>query len=359
MFDTDTWQYGINKKYKTQFNSFVNDSIPVISGITNNNGINYYTTDILSDDEIFESELTISTRGEYSGTVFFQPGKFALANNILVMRMYNLTQNQKVFIGSIINALPYGGYSNYPRKDTLKNNKIQLPIKDNEIDFAFMESFIVELEAKHLAELEAYLTAAGLKDYTLTKEEQKALENFDNVNFDMHKAISVFEIKNTKSILARDIVSNSGTTPYLCAGAENNAVNSYISYKEELLDKGKCIFIGGKTFVVSYQEHDFYSNDSHNLCLYLKEKAYNSKLNSLYLATCVNKSLKHQYSWGDSISKNKIQKDFISLPTKNNQPDYDSMGLLISAVQKLVIKDVVLYSQTKIDATKNILKHNN
>ena len=44
---------------------------------------------------------------------------------------------------------------------------------DGQIDFDFMESFIAELEARYIAELEVYLTVTGLKDYTLTKEEEK------------------------------------------------------------------------------------------------------------------------------------------------------------------------------------------
>ena len=56
-----------------------------------------------------------------------------------------------------------------------------------------------------------------------------------------------------------------------------------------------------------------------------------------------------------NISKAKIKNDKISLPAKNGQPDYDVMQLLISAVQKLVIKDVVLYSDAKIAATKTVV----
>ena len=142
-----------------------------------------------------------------------------------------------------------------------------------------------------------------------------------------------------------DIIENSGDTPYLCASTENNAISSYISYDEKYLDKGNCVFIGGKTFVVTYQEKDFYSNDSHNLALYFKNNK--TKLNQLYLATCINKSLGHKYSWGNSISKAKIQADKVSLPTKDNQPYYALMETFISAVQKLVIKDVVLYVNKK------------
>lgn len=37
---------------------------------------------------------------------------------------------------------------------------------------------------------------------------------------------------------------------------------------------------------------------------------------------------------------------------KDDRPNYDVMELLISAIQKLVIKDVVQYADRKIKATK-------
>lgn len=38
-----------------------------------------------------------------------------------------------------------------------------------------------------------------------------------------------------------------------------------------------------------------------------------------------------------------------------NQPDYDLMQIFISAIQKLVIKDVVLYADRKIQATRDVV----
>lgn len=46
----------------------------------------------------------------------------------------------------------------------------------------------------------------------------------------------------------------------------------------------------------------------------------------------------------------------MQLPTKDGKPDYDAMAALISAVQKLVIKDVVLYADRKIEKTKDVTK---
>ncbi|MFJ1365267.1 restriction endonuclease subunit S [Capnocytophaga canimorsus] len=246
------------------------------------------------------------------------------------------------------------------------NTQISLPTQNGEIDFDFMENFISQLEAFRLSQLEAfrlsqleaYLLVTGLKDYTLTTDEKQALADFQNgkIQWREFKVVDLFDVKNTRNILSRDITENSGETPYLSASRENNAVSSYISYDEDYLDKGNSIFIGGKTFVVTYQEKDFYSNDSHNLALYLKDDNQRNKHNQLFLASCVYKGLEYKYSWGDSISNRKIQSDVIEVPIKDTIPNYDYMALLISAIQKLVIKDVVLYADRKIEATKKVIQ---
>ena len=46
----------------------------------------------------------------------------------------------------------------------------------------------------------------------------------------------------------------------------------------------------------------------------------------------------------------------IYLPTRNCEIDYAFINSFISAIQKLVIKDVVLYADSKIEATKSIVK---
>ena len=97
--------------------------------MTINNGVSYYTEDDLNKEEIFTDCLTISTRGEYSGTVTYHDEKFCLANNILAMPMANYSKYSKLYIATLIQKLGYCGYSGYPRKETLKKDKILLPIR--------------------------------------------------------------------------------------------------------------------------------------------------------------------------------------------------------------------------------------
>ena len=317
---------------------------PAYSAESTNNGIVGYTN---SPEFICNSEHPVFvTFGDHTRSFNIATESFSVLDNVKVL--LPITNNYRSLLWIVTawqKQIPNLGYARHWK--VAKDIVIELPTKDGKIDFDFMESFI--------AELEAYLKVTGLNNYILTDEELEVIREYPNLEFKEFDVLDVFDVKNTSNILSCDIVENSGKTPYLCASSENNAISSYIEYDESYLEKGNCIFIGGKTFVVSYQQKDFYSNDSHNLALYLKTTSERTRLNQLYIATCVFKSLSHKYSWGNSISKAKIKNEKISLPIKNGAPDYEVMKIFISAIQKLVIKDVVIYSNQKIKATKEIV----
>ena len=339
------------------FNEEVKKSYPYVVRMTQNNGIRGY---IVEDCEFLNPANTLSFAQD-TFSVFYQEKPFYTGNKVKILIPKFQQWNKKIGLSfsvifqKVLEKFTWGTGSTV---ETIAKTKISLPVKkDGEIDFAFMYYFISHLEACRLSQLEAYLLVTGLKNYTLTPAEEQALTDFQNGNIEWgeFKVVDLFDVRNTRNILSRDIIENSGDIPYLSASRENNAVSSYISYNKEFLDKGNCIFIGGKTFVVTYQENDFYSNDSHNLSLHLKDGKNITKLNHLFMVSCIYKSLSSKYSWGNSISNKKIQTDFVILPITNNIPDYPMMETLISAVQKLVIKDVVEYADRKIEATKKII----
>lgn len=227
------------------------------------------------------------------------------------------------------------------------NMKIYLPTKHSKVCFEYIDSFIDVLNHERIDTLDSYLNSTGVLDCEITPQEQAALDSFSKVSWKEFDLIKLFTVKNTHNILSREIVPGSGNIPYLTAGQSNNSVGTYISYNIEQVEKGNSIFIGGKTFVVTYQKDDYFSNDSHNLALYYNDIEHRTKANQLFMATCVDKSLCSLYSWGNSISSRKIQKDTILLPAKDNVPDHDYMTLISSAMQKLVIKKVINYLKEK------------
>lgn len=95
-----------------------------------------------------------------------------------------------------------------------------------------------------------------------------------------------------------------------------------------------------------------YGGDDHVTIVHTEKLA---KYAAIFVTTSIHKS---SHSGKFDYSKNFYAKDAdelnISLPIKNNQPDYVTMETFIFAIQKLVIKDVVLYADKKISATKRI-----
>lgn len=350
LFTSQNGDFDIQKKHINNKGEYVVTAGLSNSGILGKSDINA---------KIFKKNtITI----DMFGNAFYRQFNYKMVTHARVFSLtpnFHITKRQGIFLANCFFYLSNKfGFDNMCSWEKIKTRTIWIPYKNNKINLDFMESFVAELEAQRVAELEAYLSVTGLKDTHLSFEEEQALLNFNKITFDEYKLTDVFDIKNAGNILSKDIVENSGKTPYLCASSENNAVSSYISYKDELNTKGNCIFIGGKTFVVTYQESDFFSNDSHNLALYLKEAEYRNKYTQMYLAACVNKSLNHKYTWGNSISNKKAQKDYISLPTKDGKIDFNSMSTLISAIHKLVIKDVVRYADEKIEKTKEAINSN-
>lgn len=152
------------------------------------------------------------------------------------------------------------------------------------------------------------------------------------------KLTEIFNVSNSHNILKSDIVFGSGKTPYVTASSINNSVMTRVSYDNDLLEDGDSIMIGGKTMVVTYQPEPYFSNDSHNLVIIPYEQKGRGEDCGLFIATTLKKALSPIYSWGDSISKQKIQKDYVSLPiTLTEEPNWDLMSTYIHAIKKQII----------------------
>lgn len=70
-----------------------------------------------------------------------------------------------------------------------------------------------------------------------------------------------------------------------------------------------------------------------------------SKNQYLFTVSCINKVTDlPKYSYKTKLGGwNVVQNKFISLPIKNNKPDYEYMETRISAIKKLAIKDTVMW----------------
>ena len=258
--------------------------------------------------------------------------------------------------------------------------KIHLPTQNGKIDFAFMESFIAELEAERIAELEAYLRVTGLSDYILTEEERAVLEAFRNgkiswggvklldkqqvkdIEWRVFRMEDVLEWQPQKEIdpLKLDKLKdkNQKLYPFYGQATLNNGIISYNQLVEEVLNnkEGKpTILIHSNNQNTIYLESPFYLKDGHGATSVLQSKKLN-KLNALYFMSSIKKVILSKYSYNAKATKIELKNTLISLPSVQGKPLYDYMEVFIRAVQKLVIKDVVQYAERKVAATRAVVK---
>lgn len=250
-------------------------------------------------------------------------------------------------------GIPNLGYARH--WSIAKNIQIKLPITQNgEIDFNFMESFVAELEAERVAELEAYLAAASLKDYELTAAELSALSKFENYNWGEFRIGDLFDSSNGNFDIQKSHINDKGYF-VVTAGETNNGILGKSDVEARIFEANTItIDMFGFAFFRQFE----YKMVTHARVFSLKPKFKITYKQGLFLASLF-KHLKTKFGYDNMCSWAKIKDDKIQLPiNKDGDINFEFMNNFIKAIEKLVIKDVVLYTDNKIKATKSIVSLN-
>ena len=319
--------------------------LPLVNAKDGDNGIMYYGRS--RDFENTKMTIDIVNDGAVStGNVYPQPKKTGVLYNAYLIKPKVDTKEELLyfFATSIYKSIKHKyGYENKAGWAKVKNQSIKLPTKNNQIDFDFMESFIAQIEAERIERLEAYLEENGLTDYTLTAEEKRVLEMFEKGKvewgeFNLEKLFG----KSTRGKRLKSLDRIEGTLPFVTAGEANEGVSAFIGNDVEVFKENTItIDMFGSAKYRNYQ----YGGDDHISVVHTEQLP---KCASIFVTSAIHKS---SYTGEFNYGRNFYPKDAdalnISLPTKNNQPDYKTMETLISAIQKQVVKGVVLYVENK------------
>ena len=246
------------------------------------------------------------------------------------------------------------------------STKIQLPIRNGKIDFDFMESFVAELEAQRVAELSAYLPVSGYDNYELSVEELDALRNFSNQNdndWGTYTIGNLFERVETKKLpyKAKELPkqpTDDYILPCLTSSFQNQGLNYYAPKSgATVLSNVISIPSNSDVYRAYYQTRDFtVLSDAYAIRWKAKEiELFPNQY--LFMVMCINKVTDLPiYSYKNKLGGwNVVKNKNIRLPEKNGKIDFALMETFISAIKKLTIKEVVLYSDRKIAATKEVV----
>lgn len=324
---------------------------PYIVRMSSNNGQKGF----IDEDENYLNEGNTLSFGQDTATVFYQEQPYFTGDKIKILKCKYKRfgkKNSQFFVTAITRAFSSFSWGNSSYSiGVIENQIIKLPTKDNEIDFDFMETFVAELEAEHVAELSAYLKISGLDNYELSDEEQFVIDKYGNLEWGTFNLEKLFG-KSTRGKRLKSADRIPGTIPFVTAGEVDEGISDFIGNNVHIFSKNTTtIDMFGSA---KYRSYD-YGSDDHVTVVHTEKLPMNA---AIFVTSSIHKSSHNgQFDYG----KNFYAKDGdvldILLPIKDGKPDYETMELIISAIHKLVIKDVVIYANNKINATKKIINN--
>ena len=307
--------------------------------------------------------LTCSDTTLGADTMFYQQKDFIGYSHIqhLVPKFkpFNKEIASAIISACIVATSKKYDYGNKFNRDAMNKTIIHLPTKNGKIDFEFMESFIAELEAERINKLDDYLIANGFNNYVLTDEEKQVLEAFRNDKNSMGGVVDNQVVVNLKwrkfnleklfgkATRGKRLKGDDrilGDLPFVTAGETDEGVSAFIGNNVNIFPENTTtIDMFGSAKYRNYK----YGGDDHVAVVHTENLP---KLASIFVTTSIHKtSYNGQFNYGRNFYAKDADELNISLPAVNNQPNYELMEILISAIQKLVLKDVVLYVNNKIN----------
>lgn len=304
--------------------------------------------------------ITATVIGNYK-YVKFQTESYYCSQNInkLTPKPIIKKWNERIayfFIASVQKFVSlYDGQQGGYKLPDIKNHTIAVPIKNNEIDFNFIESYMSELESERISEFDSFLLGTGLSDYVLTDKEQKTIREYDNIVWGEFQLGKLFERIKTNKLpyKAKDLPNQSTgnqTLPCLTSSFNNQGLNYYASRDgATVLNNVISVPSNSDIYRAYFQSNEFTVLSDAYAIQWILDNVKLRPNQYLFAVQCINKVTDLPiYSYKNKLGGwNVVKGKHIQLPIKKGKPDYELMGNLTSAIKKLVIKDVVLYVQRK------------
>lgn len=251
--------------------------------------------------------------------------------------------NQMFIVASIDRVIKAKySYNNKATKIELKNSVISLPVKNDKIDFDFMERFIIQIKKERFDVLNNALKTIGLNTYKLSKEEKNALAIYDSLEWKEFNLEKLFG-KSTRGRRLKKADRVNGELPFVTAGETDEGVSSFIGNDVKVFSENTTtIDMFGSAKYRNYK----YGGDDHIAIVHTENL---DKFASVFVTSAIHKSSHNgQFNYGRNFYAKDADVLDISLPTKDDEPDFELMSNIISAIHKEVIKEVIIYIENKI-----------
>ncbi len=379
LFEASNGDFDIQKRHINHKGEFV-----ITAGLSNNGVLGQ--SDIKA--KVFESHtITI----DMFGCAFYRSFPYKMVTHARVFSLkpkFEINHKIGLFLSTLFFDYPKKfGYENMCSWAKIKNDKVILPLKPTanaqtleDIDFPFMETFIAELEQCRLAELEAYLKAAGLENTTLSSGEENALNVFNNSgggvippcgltwqHFKLGDLFEKLDLKFKKKTFNKQkdiskVQTSEFDLPLVNAKNGDNGI-MYYGRSSDFESAEMTIDIVNDRAVSTANVYPQLLKTGVLYNAYLiKPKFTPTRETLLFFTPCIYKAIKLKFSYENKASWNKVKNELISLPLKPTAKtqtlediDFNFMRTFINALMKQTIQGVAQYCGAKIQAAKEVI----
>ncbi|TNK81869.1 hypothetical protein C4M81_03870 [Mycoplasmopsis pullorum] len=237
----------------------------------------------------------------------------------------------------------------------MRNNKIALPVKQNKIDYKFMEDFSAELEAQKIAELEAYIKVTGITNFDLNNEEQDMLDNINNLHYGEFLVSDLFSIETLVG-LNKDKITVGNEYDYITRTSKNQGILLSTSFINgpQALNNANTWSLGLLQLNFFFRNKPWYGGQ---FIRKITPKFSVNREKQLYFSVLLN-NLSSKLS---SLIIREIDSEFLNskmkLPINQlGEIDFDMIEKISIAFEKLIIAKIYHLANKKIEIIKNIIK---
>lgn len=300
---------------------------PLIQETNNNNGFDRM---VVPTKIIKGNSITVSIN--YAQNVFYQADDFCASVNIAVLRNSHLNRYNSQFVCSVLrNAHQKFDYTSKISKELLNKEMIMLPVdKTGQPDWAYMESYMANLEIKVVESLTLLQTAKDAEKKKVDTREWGEFHLYDIFSISMGNKFDrskMCEVDEGINFVGRSALTNGVACAVTSVEDKNgNTVQPYPA-GDITIALGSSI---GAAFV---QDREFYT--SQNVCVLHTDDPSITERAKWFVSASITASCGNYEAFTDELNRH-IRTDFIiRLPVdKTSQPDWAYMEEYMGKVER-------------------------
>lgn len=331
--------------------------IPFVGATDSNNGFTQFCTvhdidktsktgdlnNALLDKKIFKGNCIAVTNNGSVGYAYYQKHSFTCSHDVNPLYLKNAELNEylaQFLVTVIVQQKVCFTYVRKWRPMRMKKSRIMLPVDSyGNPDYAFMESYVRELETQKRVEYTEYciqcLSELG-KFIEIEKLEEKEWKEFF--------VTDIFAPpKRGKRITAANYIE--GCMPVVSSAGGNNGVIDFAGNTEKVRIYEDCLSVangGVSAGFAFYHPYEFIATDH---VTHFKGNKLNC-FHYLFLGTVIRKQMHEKYDFSREMTDPRLKREKVIVPvTQSGCPDYDYMEQYVKNMVIREYKEYLAYSR--------------